>query len=206
MSFLFIFNTFPNGLNCALLLKLLEDALQDTVRLLLLLSTVLFCSSSFNLMHTNALSLFLCCAVLGKAEGQGESWHGHVTAVTVAPDYRRLRLANSLMNMLEVTSDQLFVADAFTFVLVSPHFAFLASSPAHSYKGYFVDLYVRVSNKVAVGMYKQMGYVAYRQVIGYYSGQEDAYGNFALLFSRLLYFNSFPSFVCFFRYAKSAQS
>lgn len=26
--------------------------------------------------------------ILGKAEGQGELWHGHVTAVTVAPDFR----------------------------------------------------------------------------------------------------------------------
>lgn len=26
--------------------------------------------------------------ILGKAEGEGEKWHGHVTAVTVAPEYR----------------------------------------------------------------------------------------------------------------------
>jgi len=26
--------------------------------------------------------------IIGKAEGQGENWHGHVTAVTVAPDFR----------------------------------------------------------------------------------------------------------------------
>jgi hypothetical protein len=26
--------------------------------------------------------------ILGKAEGEGTSWHGHVTAVTVAPDFR----------------------------------------------------------------------------------------------------------------------
>lgn len=26
--------------------------------------------------------------ILGKAEGVGEGWHGHVTAVTVAPDFR----------------------------------------------------------------------------------------------------------------------
>ena len=28
--------------------------------------------------------------VMGKCEGVGENWHGHVTAVTVGPDYRRL--------------------------------------------------------------------------------------------------------------------
>ena len=40
--------------------------------------------------------------------------------------------------------------------------------------GYFVDLYVRVSNAVAIQMYK-VSYVIYRQVIGYYSGTEDGY-------------------------------
>ena len=35
-------------------------------------------------------------------EGEGEKWHGHVTAVTVAPPYRRLRLAEKLMGLLEV--------------------------------------------------------------------------------------------------------
>lgn len=40
-------------------------------------------------------------AVLGKVEGQGQNWHGHVTAVTVAPEYRRQQLAKKLMNILE---------------------------------------------------------------------------------------------------------
>ncbi len=26
--------------------------------------------------------------IIGKVEGKGESWHGHITAVTVAPEYR----------------------------------------------------------------------------------------------------------------------
>ena len=43
--------------------------------------------------------------VMGKVEGQGESWHGHVTAVTVAPEYRRQQLAKKLMNLLEEISD-----------------------------------------------------------------------------------------------------
>lgn len=43
--------------------------------------------------------------VMGKVEGQGESWHGHVTAVTVAPEYRRQQLAKKLMNLLEDISD-----------------------------------------------------------------------------------------------------
>ena len=31
--------------------------------------------------------------ILGKSEGEGEKWHGHVTAVTVAPEYRYMLLA-----------------------------------------------------------------------------------------------------------------
>eukprot|EP01027_Heterolobosea_sp_BB2_P011352 GEZU01016527.1.p1 GENE.GEZU01016527.1~~GEZU01016527.1.p1 ORF type:complete len:174 (-),score=31.06 GEZU01016527.1:233-754(-) len=88
--------------------------------------------------------------IMGKAEGKGELWHGHVTAVTVAPDYRRLHLAERLMFLLEEISEKIHDA-------------------------YFVDLFVRVSNSVAIGMYKKFGYSVYRQVIGYYSGEEDAY-------------------------------
>jgi len=43
---------------------------------------------------------------------------------------------------------------------------------------FFVDLFVRVSNAVAVDMYRNLGYVVYRKVIDYYSGDvdEDAFG------------------------------
>jgi N-terminal acetyltransferase B complex catalytic subunit len=44
---------------------------------------------------------------MGKAEGKGESWHGHVTAVTVADSYRRLGIAKSLMVLLENISEQM---------------------------------------------------------------------------------------------------
>ena len=36
---------------------------------------------------------------------------------------------------------------------------------------YFVDLFVRVSNDVAISMYKSFGYSVYRRVLGYYSGE-----------------------------------
>ena len=41
-----------------------------------------------------------------------------------------------------------------------------------------MDLYVRVSNAVAIGMYRKFGYSVYRRVRNYYSGatNEDAYG------------------------------
>lgn len=53
------------------------------------------------------LRFYTTIAVMGKVEGQGESWHGHVTAVTVAPDYRRQQLAKKLMNLLEDFSDKM---------------------------------------------------------------------------------------------------
>eukprot|EP00026_Physarum_polycephalum_P020612 Phypoly_transcript_23309.p1 GENE.Phypoly_transcript_23309~~Phypoly_transcript_23309.p1 ORF type:complete len:188 (+),score=13.25 Phypoly_transcript_23309:46-564(+) len=87
--------------------------------------------------------------MLGKAEGVGTNWHGHVTAVTVAPEFRRISLAERLMNILEVCSDKV-------------------------HRGYFVDLFVRASNNVACNMYKKLGYTVYRRVLDYYSGEEDA--------------------------------
>ncbi|KNC47890.1 N-alpha-acetyltransferase 20, NatB catalytic subunit [Thecamonas trahens ATCC 50062] len=88
--------------------------------------------------------------VIGKAEGRGEDWHGHVTAVTVAPEYRRIGLASKLMDWLEEVSEK-------------------------QYDGYFVDLFVRKTNTVAIGMYERLGYVIYRRVLGYYGDSEDAY-------------------------------
>ena len=42
---------------------------------------------------------------------------------------------------------------------------------------YFVDLFVRVSNSIAISFYKKLGYTVYRTVLQYYSGEndEDAY-------------------------------
>eukprot|EP00037_Helgoeca_nana_P014604 m.136345 g.136345 ORF g.136345 m.136345 type:complete len:184 (+) comp22627_c0_seq1:33-584(+) len=93
--------------------------------------------------------------VMGKAEGQGKDWHGHVTAVTVAPEYRRLGLGKTMMDGLERISDS-------------------------TYNAYFVDLFVRKSNDVAVEMYNKFGYEIYRTVLKYYTGDtieenEDAY-------------------------------
>ncbi|NXJ69168.1 NAA20 acetyltransferase, partial [Rostratula benghalensis] len=104
-----------------------------------------------------ATALMLCMfTVMGKAEGSvaREEWHGHVTALSVAPEFRRLGLAAKLMELLEEISEKK--------------------------GGFFVDLFVRVSNQVAVNMYKQLGYSVYRTVLEYYSASsgepdEDAY-------------------------------
>lgn len=78
--------------------------------------------------------------------------------MTVAPDFRRLGLAKTMMDELERVTNSV-------------------------YSGYFVDLYVRVSNEIAVRMYEGMGYTVYRRVVEYYSAglgeiEEDAFGGF----------------------------
>jgi len=85
--------------------------------------------------------------IMGKSEGQHENWHGHVTAVTVGPQHRRLGLANKLMQGLEELSD--------------------------AKNCYFVDLFVRVSNSIAISFYRKLGYTVYRTVLQYYSGEQD---------------------------------
>ncbi|GAA5941833.1 GNAT family N-acetyltransferase [Sporobolomyces koalae] len=92
--------------------------------------------------------------VMGKTEGRGKDWHGHVSAITVSPSHRRLGLASMMMDLLESVSDQ--------------------------DKGWFVDLFVRESNDLAIGLYQSLGYMIYRRVIGYYGGgprepDEDAF-------------------------------
>ena len=62
-----------------------------------------------------------------------------MTAVTCAPSHRRLGLAAKLMSALEEISEK-----------------------KHCF---FVDLFVRVSNLVAINMYKALGYTIYRKVM-----------------------------------------
>lgn len=104
--------------------------------------------------------------VLGKAEEKERvarkgrtpdlSLHGHVTAVTVAPEYRRLGVAKMLMDIFEQVSEVV-------------------------YQAYFIDLFVRPSNKTAITMYENFDYSVYRCVHRYYRGSgsdaaEDGYG------------------------------
>ena len=85
--------------------------------------------------------------MLGKVEGDGEDWHGHVSAVTVSPAFRRTGLAGFLMSAFEETSTTLHDA-------------------------YFVDLFVRKGNAVAQKLYEKLGYISYRTVTGYYQGSK----------------------------------
>ena len=84
-------------------------------------------------------------------------FHAHITALTVAPHARRLGLARTLSLSLERSGDE--------------------------YDAWFVDLFVRKSNKIAQALYTGMGYSVYRRVLDYYSDDptdatkdgEDAY-------------------------------
>lgn len=58
-------------------------------------------------------------------------WHGHVTALTVAPQSRRLGLAQSLTKVLERGCEQ--------------------------QNAWFVDLFVREGNKTAIDLYEGLG-------------------------------------------------
>lgn len=58
-------------------------------------------------------------------------WHGHVTALTVAPQYRRLGMAQILTKALE--------------------------RGCEGENAWFVDLFVREGNKTAVGLYEGIG-------------------------------------------------
>ncbi|XP_059754307.1 N-alpha-acetyltransferase 20 isoform X2 [Balaenoptera ricei] len=154
--------------------------------------------------------------IMGKAEGSvaREEWHGHVTALSVAPEFRRLGLAAKLMELLEEISErdstddlpkwreelplQHRVTRLYSRQLTDPQSQRNCSPNVKSFPcdllilklgmegaqkrkgGFFVDLFVRVSNQVAVNMYKQLGYSVYRTVIEYYSASngepdEDAY-------------------------------
>ena len=44
------------------------------------------------------------------------------------------------------------------------------------HNGWFVDLFVRPSNSIAIKMYRNLGYEVFRTVDKYYGAGEDAYG------------------------------
>ncbi|CAI2381926.1 unnamed protein product [Moneuplotes crassus] len=104
---------------------------------------------------TSKIQGYLMGKVEGSQDPEKKTWHGHVTAITVDPDFRKQGLARSLMNYLEEIT-------------------------AKVHDGWFVDLFVRSTNKIAIDMYKSLGYSLYRRVLEYYSGDaknpgEDAW-------------------------------
>ena len=69
-------------------------------------------------------------------------WHAHITALTVAPEARRLGIGKILSEQLEAAAD--------------------------ANDSWFVDLFVRRSNERAIIFYKNMGYSVFRVVKDYY--------------------------------------
>lgn len=84
-------------------------------------------------------------------------WHAHITALTVAPEARRLGIGKLLCEQLE--------------------------ADANANDAWFIDLFVRVSNRKAIAFYEKLGYSVYRVVKAYYgdnaedpsADSEDAY-------------------------------
>jgi N-terminal acetyltransferase B complex catalytic subunit len=44
--------------------------------------------------------------VMGKSEGEGENWHGHVTAISVSTSYRHGGVAAKFMKFMEDVSEK----------------------------------------------------------------------------------------------------
>lgn len=97
---------------------------------------------------TSATEEVITGYMMGKTEGKKKEWHTHITAVTVNPDYRRLGLASHLCDHLQKTTE--------------------TENPYHTY---FVDLFVRVTNELAITLYEKLGYSIYRRVVGYYGSE-----------------------------------
>lgn len=119
-----------------------------------LLNTPLFTSN----VNNGTVSSDICTGyMLGKVEGIGKEWHSHITAVTVAWDYRRIGLARYLVKELQERSEDSL------------------------YNCYFMDLFVRSTNALAINMYRGFGFDIFRRIKEYYmtdglEPSEDAFG------------------------------
>ncbi|KJZ75658.1 hypothetical protein HIM_04815 [Hirsutella minnesotensis 3608] len=89
--------------------------------------------------------------IMGKVESSPDAvkfsehylpWHAHITALTVAPEARRLGIGKILTELLEAAAD--------------------------TNNAWFVDLFVRKSNHRAIAFYKSLGYSVFRVVKDYY--------------------------------------
>ncbi|KAL7673452.1 hypothetical protein ACOME3_008308 [Neoechinorhynchus agilis] len=83
--------------------------------------------------------------VMAKIEGFGEDLHGHISALSIAPEFRRMGLSTILMQKIDETCE--------------------------SKKCYFIDLFVRAKNQPAIELYKKLGYIEYRRVLKYYTSE-----------------------------------
>ncbi|EGV64271.1 hypothetical protein CANTEDRAFT_113895 [Yamadazyma tenuis ATCC 10573] len=84
--------------------------------------------------------------MIAKNEGKLSKleWHTHISAVTIHNQYRRVGLASDLCIFLENIVNK---------------------DPDNTL---FIDLFVRVTNTLALQLYEKLGYSIYRRVVGYY--------------------------------------
>jgi N-terminal acetyltransferase B complex catalytic subunit len=70
--------------------------------------------------------------MMGNLAGEGKEWHGHISAVTVAPMYRRLGLARKLMDEIEEISEKKYVSSECcaipTYITLTPLFTIISFS------------------------------------------------------------------------------
>lgn len=90
--------------------------------------------------------------IMGKTDGSIDknNNHTHITAITIQNSYRKIGLASELCSCLESLSN------------------------LKSYESYFIDLFVRVTNKIGIKLYLKLGYSIWLRVIGYY-GNKNSY-------------------------------
>lgn len=85
----------------------------------------------------------------GKKEAKEKPCY-HLSAISVSPCARNSGVGGHMMHFFENTGN--------------------------AYKCWFIDLFVRESNSIAISFYKKLGYTVYRKVIDYYlSPKEHAY-------------------------------
>ena len=84
-------------------------------------------------------------------ENEQESVHGHITSISVLRSHRKLGIATKLMKASEYAMMKVYDAE-------------------------YVSLHVRVTNRAAIGLYKDvLGFKIMKTDIGYYADGEDAY-------------------------------
>lgn len=81
--------------------------------------------------------------MMGKLEEKDGGICAHVSAVTVAPGYRKSNFGRLCMDILEKNGN--------------------------FFGAHFADLYVREANVPAIRFYERLGYIVYRKILGYYS-------------------------------------
>ncbi len=112
--------------------------------------TDFYSARSFVSKHHIPTQMIYTNFVLGYVLGREESKEKpclHLSALSVCPSLRKFKIGTKLMEMFGCNGN--------------------------SYKSWFIDLFVRKSNKIAISFYKKLGYVAYRSIFDYYCSPID---------------------------------